>query len=243
MPIFRVDFHHHVQGDPVDLLSYNIYDLIDSAAQKGIDAIAVTPHGSVFDDLQARDYAAHKGVLLIFGVEKRIEGKEVLILNVSREEIPSPMSFHDLGRLREKRGGDILVVAPHPFYPTDSCLGDLMDSYPDLMDGVEYAHLHLPFYNPNDRAVEWARRHSKPILANSDTHQLFMFGRNYTEVESPDLSIRSLFQSIRERKTRAIVHIPRFTELVRFVVEVTLFQGIVRKVFPSRRQLVKTAQI
>ncbi|MES2307433.1 MAG: PHP domain-containing protein, partial [Verrucomicrobiota bacterium] len=223
--------------------SYTVYDLVDAAASKGIHCIAVTPHGRVFYDRQAQEYAAQKGVLLIFGIEKRVEGKEVLILNVVPEEIPSPMTFADLRSLRLKRGGDILVVAPHPFYPAKCCMGDLMETHADLMDGIEYAHLHLPFYNPNDRAVEWSIEKSKPILANSDTHHLFMFGRNYTEVDSPDFSIRSIFQAIRERKTRAIVHRPTFGELIRFVLQVTFFQGVVRKALRSRRRLIQSAQI
>ncbi len=234
MPIYRVDFHHHVKGDPVDFLHYTAIDLIDAAVVHRIDVLAITPHGVVFHDPQARAYAEQKGVLLIFGVEKRIEGKEVLLLNVIPDEIPAVMSFADLKRLRAQKGEELLVVAPHPFYPTNSCMGEAMDSYADLLDGVEYAHLHLPFYNPNDRAVEWARERGKPLLANSDTHSLFMIGRNYSEVESDDLRIESIFKAIRSRRCQAIVHIPSLWEVFRFLMEISVLQALIRLVIPSR---------
>ena len=234
MPIFRVDFHHHVKGDPIDLISYTASDLIDAAVLHGIHALAITPHGLVFHDPEARCYAEKKGILLIFGVEKRVEGKEVLLLNVSPEEIPAVMSFEDLKALRAQKGKELLVVAPHPFYPTSVCMGESLNHYGELFDGVEYAHLHLPFYNPNDRAVEWARENRKSILANSDTHSLFMIGRNYSEVNCDELSIDSIFQAIRERAVRPVIHIPSFWELFRFLMEVSVFQSLIRLLIPSR---------
>lgn len=234
MALYRVDFHHHVKGDPVDLLGYTVYDLIDAAELHGIHALAVTPHGVVFHHLEAQRYASQKGILLIFGVEKRIEGKEVLLLNLLPEEIPPVMTFEDLKRLRNQKGKTLLVVAPHPFYPSSSCMGESLDLYGDLFDAIEYAHLHLPCYNPNDRAVEWARAHQKALLSNSDTHSLFMIGRNYSEVEASELSVDLIFEAIRQRKCKPIVHLPSWWEVTRFLIQISAFQAVIRFFMPSR---------
>lgn len=236
MPLYRVDFHHHVQGDPVDVLGYSARQLVDDAVRKGLHAIAVTPHGRVFRDEELRSYAHEKGLLLIFGIEKRIEGREVLLLNVESSEIPIPMTFKDLHRLRKTRGNSILVVAPHPFYPSKSCMGERLDEFHELFDAVEYAHLHLPFYNPNDAAVVWARARGKAILSNSDTHGLFMLGHNFTEVEAEQLTVEALFESIRKKQVRPVVHIPSFFQVGRFLVQITFFQWILRSILPSKRR-------
>lgn len=242
MPIYRVDFHHHVKGDPIDCLNYTIFDLIDCALKKGIHSIAVTPHGKVFQDQEAIEYATRKGILLISGVEKRVEGREVLILNVTPEEIPSKMTFTDLRLLREKKGDQILIVAPHPFYPARSCLLSKLEEYHSLFDATEYAHLHLSFYNPNEKAVAWAQRHQKAILANSDTHGLFMLGKNYSEVEAESLTTDSIFRAIRNHRLKPRVHVPSILELVRFTIEVTLLQAVYRRVIPSRRRASQLSQ-
>ncbi|GAB4248890.1 MAG: hypothetical protein OHK005_15550 [Candidatus Methylacidiphilales bacterium] len=218
MPVLRADLHHHCDVDPVDHLTYSAVDLIDRARSHGIQAMAITPHGSVFESPTATQYARDQGVLLINGIEKMIEDREVVLLNVRAEEIPRRMTFQDLAELRSARGASILVMAPHPFYPRPTCVGPVLDTHADLFDAVEYAHLYTWFWNPNRAAVAWAKAHGKAVLANTDTHDLSALGRNYTEIEAEGFTVEALFSAIRAGRTRLLSRPPNPMEWSRFIV-------------------------
>lgn len=232
MPVFRTDFHHHCNIDPVDVLFYSPQDLITHAKSFGIDALAITPHGEVYHDPQVIEWAKDQGVLLMPAIEKRIEGKEVLLINVTKEQVPRKMNFSDLKHLKEFRGDDFLTIAPHPFYPMRDCLRrELMDLYVDLIDAVEWAHFYFPFANPyNQEAKSWAKENGKPLLANSDTHTLSMLGRNYSEVTADELTPSSLFNAIRAQQVRYVSRPPSPYELLDFIAKTVMFQPFARRI-------------
>jgi predicted metal-dependent phosphoesterase TrpH len=225
---FHVDLHHHCNCDPIDHLSYSAQDLVDEAAEKGLHAIAITPHRDVFADPHAVTYAREKGVLLIPGVEKMIEGMEVVILNVTPPEISEEFSFSDLADLRERRGGDILVFAPHPFYPRPTCVGPRLDEFPHLFDAVEHAHLYVRGWNPNLKAIQWASQNNKAVLANTDSHGLGVLGRNYSIVEASELTCSSLFDSIRAGQVEIVSQPHSLIQFGFFAVRTVLYQALCR---------------
>jgi predicted metal-dependent phosphoesterase TrpH len=184
----------------VDVIFYSAFDLIDEAHEKGIDCLAITPHRDVCDVSEAQAYASSKGMLLIQGVEKMIDGYEVLILNVDAKDVPKKFSFEDLRQLRKNKFDQILTIAPHPFYPRRNCPGPIMDEYPDCFDSVEFAYVYGLGWNPNLKALEWARNHHKPVLANSDAHHVCMVGLGYSYVEAEALEAEAIFKAIREGK-------------------------------------------
>lgn len=228
MPVYRVDLHHHVDSDPEDVIGYSAVELAEAARGHGLDAIAITPHDGLFDDPCAVDRAARIGVLLIPGIEKKIGGREVLILNVGPGEVPSGFSFEGLRGLRAAAGDRILTIAPHPFYPLRTSLGRGLDGVADCIDAVEVAHLHGFGIDPNARAERWANARGKPLVANSDTHDLGMLGRNFTEVEADRLEAVSLFRAIRAGRCKARTAPISFLGLMRFAFGVVLYQGVMR---------------
>ena len=127
-------------------------------------------------------YAAERGIVLIRGIERTIEGKHVLLLNFRRgtEDV---QSFDDLKRLKQREAG--LVIAPHPFFPHSSCLGGLMHRHADLFDAVEYNGMFTKSVNFNRAAERWARQHGKPIVGNGDVHRLQQLGTTYSLVDAP----------------------------------------------------------
>jgi len=202
MPVFNIDFHHHCNCDPVDSLSYSAFELIDRLQKRGIHACSITPHGLIHDNPAAEAYARDRGMLLLPGVEKMIEDREVVVLNVREGELPDSCSFADLAGLRERRGESIFVFAPHPFYPRKTCAGPVLDQHAALFDAVEYCHLYFRWWNLNEAAVTWARKNNKPIIANSDSHSLASAGRNYSEVECDQLDAISIFRAIRQNRVQ-----------------------------------------
>jgi predicted metal-dependent phosphoesterase TrpH len=121
---------------------------------------------------------------LIPGVERTIGGRHVLLLNFSRAA-ETVRSFDDLRRLRTRERG--LVVAPHPFFPTGSCLRGDLERHADLFDAVERNAMFVRGLDFNARAEAWARRHGKPIVGNCDVHRLAQLGTTYSLVDAgPD---------------------------------------------------------
>jgi predicted metal-dependent phosphoesterase TrpH len=180
--MLKIDFHTHTGDDPVDRIPYTTTELIDRAASLGYGALAVTLHDRQLDVQPLASYAAAKGVVLIPGVERTIEGRHVLLINFGRGTA-GVRTFADLARLRREEPG--LVIAPHPFFPLGSCLNDQMDRHADLFDAVEYNAMFTASLNFNLRAVEWARARGKPIVGNGDVHRLRQLGTTFSYVDAP----------------------------------------------------------
>jgi predicted metal-dependent phosphoesterase TrpH len=178
----KVELHTHTADDPVDLIPHSTSALIDRAAALGYDAVAITLHDRQLDLEPWRRRALERGVVLIPGVERTIEGRHVLLLDFppAAERVES---FEALRALKRRFGG--LVIAPHPFYPGRSCLGRDMDRYQELFDAVEWTWFYTAGTRHfNDRASEWARAQRRPLVANADVHRLAQLGTTYTLVEA-----------------------------------------------------------
>src|SRR5690242_3662487 len=148
----------------------------------GYGALAVTLHDRQLDLASVRAYAADRGVVLIPGIERTIDGKHVLLINFRRgaEDV---RTFDDLARLKARERG--LVVAPHPFFPARSCLRGRLDRHADLFDAVEYNAMFTASLDFNTRAVEWAAVRGKPVVGNGDVHRLRQLGTTYSVVDAP----------------------------------------------------------
>jgi predicted metal-dependent phosphoesterase TrpH len=180
--VIKVELHSHTADDPCDYIPHSTHQLIDRAAHFGYGALAITLHDRQLDVEPYAAYARFRGVILIPGIERTIEGKHVLLLNFSRasEDVDT---FDDLAGLRANEGG--LVVAPHPYFPLSTCLGQQLDRHAELFDAVEYNAMFTATLNFNDRAGRWAMRHGKPLVGNGDVHRLRQLGTTYSLVDAP----------------------------------------------------------
>ena len=182
--MLKVDLHIHTADDPSDRVPYSTCDLIDRAAELGFDALAVTLHDRQLDPASWRSYAEARGIILIPGIERTIEGRHVLLLNFSRAA-ESIDSFNQLARLKQREQG--VVIAPHPFFPAGSALRGWMNRYAGLFDAVEYNAMFTSLVNFNLLGERWARRHGKPMVGNGDVHRLEQLGTTYSLVDAaPD---------------------------------------------------------
>ena len=199
--MLKCDFHMHAREDPLDWCTYGVRDLIDKAAVLKFDVLAMTFHSHAFSDAELMAYARERGVLLIPGCEVFVGCKEVLCLNITQDEVKHLHTFADLRAWKKARGEAGLVIAPHPFYPLDQCVGDAFEPNLDLWDAIEYCHMYVRGLNFNRAAVRAAEAHHLPLVANSDAHEFFMFGRNYTLVDA-EKDMLSVFRAIRAGKTQ-----------------------------------------
>jgi predicted metal-dependent phosphoesterase TrpH len=200
--MIKVDLHMHSGEDPKDGLGYPATALIDRAVELGYAAIAITLHCKVLEDERVFDYARQKGLLLIRAVEWNIDGGDVLLHNITQREAQQLHTFDDLRAYKRERGEDLLVIAPHPMYPMGHSLENRLEPNIDLFDAVEYSAVHLSWFDTyNRRAMRVAKRHAKPVVANSDAHNLWMFGRHYTLVDA-EPTMPSIFRAIREGRVQ-----------------------------------------
>jgi predicted metal-dependent phosphoesterase TrpH len=201
MPSYRVELHSHCQGDPVDsYLEHSLFQHIDQAKSVGLDAIAVTWHRKICAVPEAVAYARERGILLIPGMEAEVDRRHLVVLNLAEGALPSEPTWNQVRALRLRKP-EVLVLAPHPFYPHPTCLGKAMEDHADCIDAVEWCILHVQWLpkrvNPNLRAAHWAHTHGKALVATSDAHSLSAIGKNASVVEADELTAEALFAGIR----------------------------------------------
>ena len=179
--MLKVELHTHTADDPVDRIPHTSAQLIDRAAALGYHALAITLHERQLDLQPLAPYAADRGITLIPGIERTIEGRHVLLLNF-RRGAQDVRTFEDLARLRQREAG--LVVAPHPFFPLPSCLRGCLNRHASLFDAVEINAMFTPTVNFNRFAERWAARLGKPLVGNGDVHRLRQLGLTYSLVDA-----------------------------------------------------------
>lgn len=180
--MLKVDFHLHTAEDPIDLIDHDARTLVDRAAAAGFGALAITLHDHQLEDRGLTAYARERGIVLLPGLERTIQGKHVLLINFPRAAAEAVLSFRDLAWLKSRGNG--LVIAPHPFFPGGTCLGGQLEAHADLFDAVEWTYFWTRQFNFNARAARWARAHGKPIVGNSDMHDIRQLGRTHSLVDA-----------------------------------------------------------
>jgi predicted metal-dependent phosphoesterase TrpH len=199
----KVDLHIHTLDDPLDALDYSAHELLERASRLGFRVLAITLHDAVFDRPEVFADAAGMGILLIPAAEVRLEGADVILLNVTAEEIARLRTLEDLAALRARRGPSLFTIAPHPFYILGGSIGETLVERIDLFDAIELCHFWSRIFNPNKRAVRIAERFQKPLIATSDAHQLHAFGSNYSSIPRPaELTVDSVLHLLRRGRLR-----------------------------------------
>jgi predicted metal-dependent phosphoesterase TrpH len=188
--MLKADFHIHTHEDPADfwLVKYSAKDLIRLAAKQKFEVLSITNHNHVFYNRLIKSYAWKKGILLIPGAEARIEGKDVLILNISNEQLARIKKLDDLEKIKDSS----LIIAPHPYFWAGYCLKNKLIEHMHNFHAIEFSHFYTKafpstffrFLAGNSKAVEVAKKYKKPLIGTSDAHKLYEFGITYTLVNS-----------------------------------------------------------
>ncbi len=203
--------------------------LIDRAAKLKFNVLSITEHtgyktfrGLVYlkNPLSTyekyKDYARRKGILLIPGVEIYIEGKDILLINFKGDY----RKYKKIEELEELKKENVTIIAPHPYFPGVASLNKELVKNIKLFDAIELSHFYIKNLNFNKKAEQTARKYNKPLIANSDAHFLFAFGRNYTYVFA-EKKIDSILEAIRKNKMKIMTKpwdIGRFSALASYHV-------------------------
>jgi len=197
----KADFHSHTWEDPHDAISYDAFQLIDKAAEKGYEVFSITNHAYSLYNRELEKFAEKRGILLIPGVELSLkEGHVVLLFE------DTGFSYHRLRTiedLQQKRSEKTVVIAPHPFFPTRSSSGSILGGYIECIDAVEYTMFYYRYLNFNKRAECFAKKHAKPMVGVGDIHKLWQLDYTYTMVES-DKSVAGVMKAIKENRVEVV---------------------------------------
>lgn len=209
MAWLKAELHTHSKEDPKDDIDYDVFGLIDNAASLGYDVLAVTLHERVLEGKKfnaASAYARSRGLLLIPGCEACIEGKHVLLYNITESERKRIRDFDDLRKMREEwhsKGRNALVVAAHPYFwiLPGTALGKMLESNIELFDALEYHYFYTRIFNLNKKMPVLSKRYKKPLLGNCDVHFLENMGSTYTLINA-DKSIDDVIKAIKNGKIK-----------------------------------------
>jgi len=192
--VLKVDLHLHTAEDPTDVIGHDAVALIDRAAELGFDALSITLHDRQLADPAVLSHARDRNIVLLPGIERTIEGRHVLLINFP-QSVEHVRTFDDVAALKACTDG--LVIAPHAFFPERSCLLGRLDAHADLFDAVEWSYFWTGAINFNARAARWAREHGKPLVGNSDLHDLRQLGRTCSYI-SAERDASAICRAIRD---------------------------------------------
>ena len=199
----KIDLHIHTLDDPKDAVDYSAHQLLERARLLGFRVLAITLHDTVFDRSEVYADAEAMGILLIPAAEVRLCGADVIVLNITAEEVAQLKDFDDLRLLRARRRNSIFTIAAHPFYVFGGSIGSRLFAEIDCFDAIEFCHFHIGLFNPNRRARRAATRFGKPLIATSDAHRLHAFGRHYTSMPMPSaLTVENVLAGLRSGPLR-----------------------------------------
>jgi predicted metal-dependent phosphoesterase TrpH len=197
--MLKTDFHIHTDSDPRDSVDYSNEEIIDLAAEKNYQVLSITNHDVITYREELADYARQRGILLIPGVELMIEKKHVILVNAQSQHL-SIRDFQDLSEAKEE---SLLIIAPHPFYPTSYCLNGKFEKHLEIFDAVEFSHFYHPLINFNRKAVWVCEEQGVPMVGSSDTHMLRQFNTTWTLIDA-DPDPFSVVHAVRAGKVEVV---------------------------------------
>lgn len=224
----KANLHIHTTEDRIEgyVINYDIYQLIDKAAELNFQVLALTCHEKYISRPEYVEYAKNKGILLIAGIELSLNKKiyrriDVLVLNISQaeaEEAEEINGFRELARFKESHP-EVFIIAPHPFYDSLESIGrKKLIKYIKLFDAIEHSWFYSALFNPNIKAEKISRRFNKPFIATSDSHILKYLNTDYIFVETDKLDIKNVLAAIKDNRFINITKPKKFIEMVWFIV-------------------------
>ena len=220
--MLKAQLHIHSKEDKVDTLDYSAKEVIDKAVKLKFDVISFTFHDYLFYPKEIKEYAEKKGVLLIPGIERTIEGKHVLIIGL--EKLPEINKLSNLEKIHDSA----LIIAPHPFYPKGHALGEKCIKYINLFHGIEHCFFYNKLLNFNKEAIKTAKKYNKPMLGTSDVHNLRFFESTYSLIDS-EKNIKDVIKAIKNNKLKIVTNPISNTSLFFLPVYIIFKKIITRK--------------
>lgn len=172
---FALDLHGHSRHSYDSLL--DPVAVIRRARRRGLNATAITDHGTIKGGLEARERNPFSDFFVIVGVEIRTEIGDVVGLFLEKEIVAT--SFDAVADEIHAQGG--LVLLPHP----GKLPVDLVMPHLSRIDMIEIWNARSK-EKWNVSAERLGNQSGKPTVACSDAHSRFEIGRAYTILQIDD---------------------------------------------------------
>ncbi len=168
-------------------------DMVRTAAQKGLDAIAITDHDTLNGIREAVKCSKKYGIEVIPGEEISSNHGHIVALGIS-EVVPAGLDLHEcLDRIHSQGG---IAISSHPFAIKSYGLGKLC-RYCDAVEAFNSQNLDRI---SNLWALKFIRKHSLSPVASSDAHSTSMIGHGITEVKADNID--SALKEIKKGRTK-----------------------------------------
>jgi len=182
--VLRADLHTHTIYSK-DSLS-KVEDVLAAALKRGMGAIAITDHDGIEGAVEAQETARAKKLPLqvIVGEEVRTDAGDLLAYFV-KKRIP-PGRLEDA--LAEAGRQGAVCAAAHPYDVARHGI-DMRALVPGVLGNigaVEVFNARVPLASHNARAMGFALKHRKALLAGSDAHHPSEVGAAYAEFYGVD---------------------------------------------------------
>lgn len=156
--MLSLDFHTH---------TYHSYDslmkpekILRIAKQRGLNGIVISDHDTIKGGLECASINKDPAFRVVVASEIKTNVGDITALNI-RTEI-SERNFSDVAAAVKKQGGLVLLVHPYHHHKLDEINFDAID----LIEGFNARE----FPAGNQKAMELAKQHNKPVIAGSDAH-------------------------------------------------------------------------
>jgi hypothetical protein len=201
----HVDLHMHTDHSPD--CATPVDELLGTAKQVGLGAIAVTDHNEISGALEA--YERADGIKVIVAEEVKTADQGEVIGLFIREKIPRGMSLQETIAEIRRQGG--LVYVPHPF--------DRMHSVPDYehllaviedIDAIEVFNPRVAFSAFNEEAARFAAKYRIAAGAGSDSHVAQGLGSvkiRMRDFDGPEEFLESLRDADIVRKRQSLLYV------------------------------------
>lgn len=203
MKTVAFDPHVHAEGSWDSTAAVD--DVLQAAAEAGLDGLAVTDHDCIDHSLDAVERAPAFDLFAVPGVEASTLDGHLLALGV-RETPPEGRRFGSTVDWVHERGG--VAVAPHPFSPGRHGVGRQTLRAASSLDAVETFNASSGLGHRNRQARAFASRRSAVRVGGSDAHRPSRVGDGFTRVHvTPGVDLIAehdpLLAAIREGRTSA----------------------------------------
>lgn len=192
----------HAADDQKDFVNFSVEQAFQKASKQGIQAIALTCHDTFTPKEKYQPLADTYGILFISGIEKIVEGRDVIILNCD-QTIELVYTFEAL-KTYKRTHPNCFIIAPHPYFPGGYSLGRKLEQHKECFDAIEYSWFYTKLIDFNAKAKQFAEDHGLPYLATPDAHRIKQLCSGYAAIDAFEFSEMALFDAIRQQKFKNI---------------------------------------
>lgn len=177
--LMKIDLHCHSKYSFDSKMETDT--ILETAKERGLDAIAITDHGSIEGGVEASKIQEKHGIKVIVGQETHSDIGDIIGLFIN-EPIKGKKWEEIVDQIRKQNG---LVMLPHP-------LVAMAFNHDSFLKNADFIEGFNPRYT---RLKEVTNGHGEPsvhhlaevyklrVVANSDSHEYKSIGTVYTEIQ------------------------------------------------------------